>query len=773
MKNHFAHFLFGVLIFLSVFILRVNKIYAFFDETGTSTGSFVAAVDWTTPSSTVSPLSAYQSNVSFQIPFSAADGESGLALVALYARKGNSGPYTLFDTASYSGQVSVSGNFSFAASEGDGDYFFYTVATDVAGNSESAPSTADATTQLDTIKPVTTLATQSGYTIGERIINGNFAQILDGWSARGQVWVLPQDTIDTGSNTLTIEPPSGSGFMARIGEKENTAGESLDGRPVWSNELSQTITRSQNYLSFYWRAVSFDTSDNPAVVVMANDKEILRVTGSDISTFGYPNDSGWHHAFLDFSTLTDEHIELRFYAGNTDPFNIDQSWLYISDVTTGKLAISSSSTVILTGSDGGNGVGSVTYSINGGDPISSISPATIPGSVFSDGLNTLAYFSTDSAGNVEDSFSSYIARTDSAPNVPELFSAYGLSEHEIATSWIAPADSSYFFRASAYGMRMSTIPMDVGNFGDGISVPNIPAPATAGEIQSFTISGLQAGLHYWIGIAACDPIEHCSDPVITDAQTVIEHVVDPGDVVINEIQWMGTNISPNDQWIELRNMTDQPVDITGWQLTMQTSVGESPMYTVSTSASIPANGYFLISQFDETNSALKNPPDLISATGTIPDPNFEMPAIDVHIKLYKGDWTEMTNLIDTADDGDGEPAAGLSMLNGVPAFYAMERNAMPGNGADASNWHTVFADTNTYFDDGMTSVRGTPGGVNQSEVPLPTEEPLPESSASATPMVPTIPVTMTPILEPTVVAMPTLEPTPENFETPVPLLSPP
>jgi parallel beta-helix repeat protein len=37
-------------------------------------------------------------------------------------------------------------------------------------------------------------------------------------------------------------------------------------------------------------------------------------------------------------------------------------------------------------------------------------------------------------------------------------------------------------------------------------------------------------------------------------------------VILNEVAWMGTKNSASDEWIELKNITTQPVDISGWQL---------------------------------------------------------------------------------------------------------------------------------------------------------------------------------------------------------------
>jgi hypothetical protein len=41
-------------------------------------------------------------------------------------------------------------------------------------------------------------------------------------------------------------------------------------------------------------------------------------------------------------------------------------------------------------------------------------------------------------------------------------------------------------------------------------------------------------------------------------------------VVINELLWMGSSTSSADEWIELRNLTDQAVDLSNWTKKMIT-----------------------------------------------------------------------------------------------------------------------------------------------------------------------------------------------------------
>ncbi len=67
------------------------------------------------------------------------------------------------------------------------------------------------------------------------------------------------------------------------------------------------------------------------------------------------------------------------------------------------------------------------------------------------------------------------------------------------------------------------------------------------------------------------------------------------DVEINEVAWMGTSTSANDEWVELVNTTASPVDLTGWTL----AAGDGTP-SISLSGSIPAGGYFLLERTDDT-----------------------------------------------------------------------------------------------------------------------------------------------------------------------------
>jgi len=188
--------------------------------------------------------------------------------------------------------------------------------------------------------------------------------------------------------------------------------------------------------------------------------------------------------------------------------------------------------------------------------------------------------------------------------------------------------------------------------------------------------------------------------------------ISEGDVVINELMWMGSYKEPKDEWIELRNMTDSPIDIGGWQLTKLSGKKEKLMLEIPSEKTIPAAGFFLISNFDKDKSAINVEPDLVNKKVALRNKNLQ-------VKLYKGDWKNSDNLIDTADDGKGKPLAGF---HGKFFHFSMERNNIPGDGTQKENWHICFDDSQemrNYWDSKIIhnkSVnRGTPGGKNLSD----------------------------------------------------------
>ena len=196
------------------------------------------------------------------------------------------------------------------------------------------------------------------------------------------------------------------------------------------------------------------------------------------------------------------------------------------------------------------------------------------------------------------------------------------------------------------------------------------------------------------------PTPESSVPTATPTPTPIPVSPVAGSVVINELMWMGSTVSDSDEWLELRNTTGNPIDLSNWQITSLVGTGntETLMLTIPSGKIISANGYFLISNFTKGTSAINVEPDLV-------DTDVVLRNSDLQIKLYKEIWTDSANLIDTADDGNGTPMAGFHGAN----EQSMERNNDP-----ATGWKTCTNDAcndTTYWDTEGNNY-GTPKAAN-------------------------------------------------------------
>lgn len=174
-------------------------------------------------------------------------------------------------------------------------------------------------------------------------------------------------------------------------------------------------------------------------------------------------------------------------------------------------------------------------------------------------------------------------------------------------------------------------------------------------------------------------------------------------VIINELMWMGSSVSAFDEWLELRNLTDQPIDLSGWYLTRKASGVETLMLTLPADSVIEANGLFVISNYaaSSTSSALLDEPDVVDSAVSLANTQLQ-------IKLYAPD-----NVIqDIADDGSGAPLKG-GYVSGS-AWASMERNYTVSDGTLAGSWHTATSAVG--FKPGPEL--GTPGLANSNSAPI-------------------------------------------------------
>ncbi len=115
--------------------------------------------DATAPATAAQSPGATQTTLTFDVPYTAFDGTSGLDYVELFYRV-DGGGYAQYGTTYATSPISF-------AAPGEGTYDFYTIGTDNAGNVESAPGTPDASTVVDADPPdVPVMAGEPTYTQG-------------------------------------------------------------------------------------------------------------------------------------------------------------------------------------------------------------------------------------------------------------------------------------------------------------------------------------------------------------------------------------------------------------------------------------------------------------------------------------------------------------------------------------------------------------------------------------------------------------------------------
>lgn len=181
-------------------------------------------------------------------------------------------------------------------------------------------------------------------------------------------------------------------------------------------------------------------------------------------------------------------------------------------------------------------------------------------------------------------------------------------------------------------------------------------------------------------------------PAPLEAQTPLQ--TGAGDVVINEVAWMGTAASSTDEWIELHNTTGQDINLTGWTLR---SNDNTPNITLS--GIIPADEYFLLERTDNTTVS-DIPADQIY-TGALVDSGETLTLRDAG-----------NQVIDTANNDGGAWPAGNNTTKST-----MERSNPLTPDTDA-NWASNNGVTRNGLDANGNPLNGTPKARN-SVTPIP------------------------------------------------------
>ena len=214
-------------------------------------------------------------------------------------------------------------------------------------------------------------------------------------------------------------------------------------------------------------------------------------------------------------------------------------------------------------------------------------------------------------------------------------------------------------------------------------------------------------------------------------------------IVINEVGWMGTYASSQNEWIELYNTGPNQINLAGWKIRF-----DKTNYELTLSGKIDGYGYFLLGRKDAANSDLTGPfiditPDLLYDTITT------MPDTGDYLILYD----PARNQIDSANSATTTWPAGSAAY-----FCSMERVGI--NYASTAQWVTNNGSHTNGHDKKNYVICGSPKIANYNVTPT--------ASKTATKTITPIPPYRTPTKTPT--PKKSLTPTINPNATPIPFV---
>lgn len=174
------------------------------------------------------------------------------------------------------------------------------------------------------------------------------------------------------------------------------------------------------------------------------------------------------------------------------------------------------------------------------------------------------------------------------------------------------------------------------------------------------------------------------------------------EVIINEVMWSGTSKSLDDQWIELRNITNQEINIGKWKIEYSRDTNKPPIM-IPANRVIPANGYFVISNYsnESNNSILNIEVNMSNASmNLLPSNNGNLVLKDAYGEIV--------------DQALGETQWAKGIQDGA-TYHSMQRNEEYNNGLESESWNTCISDlcnNPLYWKSEYTLNFGTPGYPN-------------------------------------------------------------
>lgn len=546
--------------------------------------------------------------------------------------------------------------------------FTYQVTScDLVGNCQTSSRSPLVT--IDDQAPTITL---SGTNQSEVITNGHFDQGLDSWQTYGQV-------TNNDSSRLTSD-----GGMAGIAQQISVSAGQLLG---FEYSFSESITQA-------------------GLVVLLDDQVIGQIKADQQIANAWRNHT---------TPLTEGEHNLTFSAYGPEGFYVE-----LDTISTTQQVLTSTDAITISGTDEiGPTQLTANYSI-AGQPYSISESETLQlqlANTLDD--NQIEVQAVDQAGNISSAIYTVLVDT-TAPSKVEEFSAR-LNGNTIDLTWLAPTETGpvssiaatyqlvYSWQPIADQSNLSVLPIPTIVTDDGQAGGNLRPPLAANQLEAYQIqlpAEKNSGRLYF-GLISTDAAGNQS-PLTTTSIEIESSETDqivrfqPGDVLINEVMWMGSTQSAADEWLELYNRTSADINLGGWVIGNAGS-SSNPDLVIESGVTIPANGYAVIANYAAADSALLAEPTWYT-TGLSLSNDGES------LRLFSSTGTE----IDQTPTGNWPAGSNTYQKSSMQRRAAAEVSSYL-DGLQANNWlvceFQACADQqNQYWS--VSNNLGTPGGVN-------------------------------------------------------------
>ncbi|MDO8576371.1 MAG: hypothetical protein Q7R90_03580 [bacterium] len=189
-------------------------------------------------------------------------------------------------------------------------------------------------------------------------------------------------------------------------------------------------------------------------------------------------------------------------------------------------------------------------------------------------------------------------------------------------------------------------------------------------------------------------------------------------LIINEVAWAGTNTFPEDEWIEVKNITSSTLDLSHFVIT--TPDGSRTIQLSGTIAPLTPSTWLGFRVIERSAGAVSGVPDVLTSDFT------QLSDSGEQLLLQWGNGVATTTVDSTPPvatcggwcAGASEGSIGYSVQHGTTTMnLTMERKDSPADGLLASSWRTTDAYSFYGNDRSPSAIFGTPGVANSKGYP--------------------------------------------------------